>query len=115
SVNYILNGMSGNSVRIFIDGIPISTYGQSFNLNSIPPALIQRIEVYKGVTPIHLSEDALGGAINVVLKNGLQDSFNASLSGGSFNTWQGNFSGITRNKNNGFTLQASSFYNFSDN
>lgn len=115
SVNYNLNGMSGNSVRIFIDGIPISTYGQSFNLNSIPPALIERIEVYKGVTPIHLSEDALGGAINVVLKRGLQDSFNASLSGGSFNTWQGNFSGITRTAKNGFTLQASSFYNFSDN
>lgn len=115
SVNYNLNGMSGNSVRIFVDGIPISTYGQSFSLNSIPPALIQRIEVYKGVTPIHLSEDALGGAINVVLKNGLQDSFNASISGGSFNTWQGNFNGLTRNKKNGFTIQASSFYNFSDN
>lgn len=36
SVNYNLNGMSGNSVRIFVDGIPISTYGQSFSLNSIP-------------------------------------------------------------------------------
>lgn len=115
SVNYNLNGMSGNSVRIFIDGIPISTYGQSFNINSIPPALIERIEVYKGVTPIHLSEDALGGAINVVLKKGLSDSFNASLSYGSFNTWQGNFSGTHRNSKNGFTLQASSFYNFSDN
>lgn len=115
SVNYNLNGMSGNSVRIFIDGIPISTYGQSFSLNSIPPALIERIEVYKGVTPIHLSEDALGGAINVVLKHGLSDSFNASLSAGSFNTWQGNFSGVTRDKKSGFTLQVSSFYNFSDN
>ncbi len=115
SVDYNLNGMSGNSVRIFVDGIPISTYGQSFSLNSIPPALIERIEVYKGVTPIHLSEDALGGAINVVLKRGVSDSFNASLSAGSFNTWQGNFSGTTRNNKNGFTLQASSFYNFSDN
>ena len=115
SVNYNLNGMSGNSVRIFVDGIPISTYGQSFSLNSIPPALIERIEVYKGVTPIHLSEDALGGAINVVLKRGVSDRFNASLSAGSFNTWQGNFSGSTRNNKNGFTLQASSFYNFSDN
>ena len=47
SINYNLNGMSGNAIRIFIDGIPISTYGSSFNLNSIPPALIERIEVYK--------------------------------------------------------------------
>src|SRR5690554_2188167 len=115
AVNYNLNGMSGNSVKIFIDGIPISTYGPSFNLNSIPPALIERIEVYKGVVPIHLSDDALGGAINVVLKQGVRNSFTASLSYGSFNTWQGNFSGITRNSKNGLTLKASSFYNFSDN
>lgn len=115
SVEYNLNGMSGNSVKIFIDGISISTYGPSFNLNSIPPALIERIEVYKGVVPIHLSDDALGGAINVVLKQGVRNSLTASLSYGSFNTWQGNFSGITRNSKSGFTLKASSFYNFSDN
>lgn len=115
SVNYNLNGMSGNSVKIFIDGIPISTYGPSFNLNSIPPALIERIEVYKGVVPIHLSDDALGGAINVVLKKGVRNSLNASASYGSFNTFQGNFSGVTRNDKSGFTLKASGFYNYSDN
>lgn len=115
SVEYNLNGMSGNSVKIFIDGIPITSYGPSFNLNSIPPALIERIEVYKGVVPIHLSDDALGGAINVVLKQGVRNNLTASLSYGSFNTWQGNFSGITRNDKSGFTLKANSFYNFSDN
>ena len=51
-VTYSLNGLSGNSVRIFIDGIPISTYGNSFNLNSIPPSMIKNIEVYKGVVPV---------------------------------------------------------------
>lgn len=114
SVEYNLNGMTGNSVRVFVDGIPISTYGTSFNLNSIPPALIERIEVYKGVIPIHLSEDALGGAINVVLKKGVRNNFNVSASYGSFNTFQSNFSGMYRNKN-GFSLKASGFYNYSDN
>lgn len=70
AVNYNLNGMSGNSVRVFIDGISISTYGESFSLNSIPPALIERIEVYKGVIPAHLADDALGELINVILKKG---------------------------------------------
>lgn len=114
SVEYNLNGMTGNSVRVFVDGIPISTYGTSFNLNSIPPALIERIEVYKGVIPIHLSEDALGGAINVVLKKGVRNNFNVSASYGSFNTFQSNFSGMYRNKN-GFSLKASGFYNYSNN
>lgn len=115
AVNYNLNGMSGNSVKIFIDGIPMSTYGASFSLNSIPPALIERIEVYKGVIPAHLSDDALGGAINVILKQDMSNNLTASLSYGSFNTQQANFSGMFRNKNNGFTVRASGFHNYSDN
>ncbi|MCD7930525.1 MAG: TonB-dependent receptor plug domain-containing protein [Tannerellaceae bacterium] len=67
-VQYNINGLTGNSIRIFIDGIPVRNYGSSFSLSSIPPAMIERIEVYKGVVPAHLSEDALGGAINVILK-----------------------------------------------
>jgi outer membrane receptor protein involved in Fe transport len=114
SVNYNLNGMSGNSIRIFIDGIPISTYGSSFNLNSIPPALIERIEVYKGVIPAHLADDALGGAINLILKKGAKNTLSASISYGSFNTIQSNFNTTYRDKS-GFTLKGSGFYNYSDN
>ncbi|WP_166924013.1 TonB-dependent receptor [Flavobacterium poyangense] len=114
SVDYNLNGMSGNSVRIFIDGIPISTYGPSFSLNSIPPALIERIEVYKGVIPAHLADDALGGAINVILKNGAKNTLNASVSYGSFNTFQSNLSATFRAKS-GFTVKGSGFLNYSDN
>lgn len=114
SVNYNLNGMSGNAIRIFIDGIPLSTYGSSFSLNSIPPALIERIEVYKGVTPAELADDALGGAINVILKKGAKNTLNASVSYGSFNTIQSNFNTTYRAKS-GFTLKGSGFYNYSDN
>lgn len=115
SVNYNLNGMSGNSVRIFIDGIPISTYGPSFSLNSIPPSLIERVEVYKGVIPAHLSDDALGGAINVILKKNSQNSLSASTSYGSFNTTQTNITGTYRQENTGFTVKGSGFFNYSDN
>jgi outer membrane receptor protein involved in Fe transport len=115
AVNYNLNGMSGGSVRIFIDGIPISTFGSSFSLNSIPPANIERIEIYKGVIPAHLADDALGGAINVILKKGLHNSLAASVSYGSFNTLQSSLSGMYRDKKNGFTVKGSGFYNHSDN
>ena len=115
AVNYNLNGMSGNSVRIFIDGISISTFGESFSLNSIPPALIERIEVYKGVIPAHLADDALGGAINVILKKGGMNNLTASVSYGSFNTFQANFSSSYRAEKTGFTVKASAFHNYSDN
>jgi len=115
SVDYNLNGMSGNSVSIFIDGLPVSTYGRSFSLNSIPPALIERIETYKGVLPAHLADDALGGAINVVLKKELSNNLSASVSYGSFNTLQANFGGMYRNDQTGLTVKAFGFHNYSDN
>lgn len=114
-VQYNINGLSGNAVRIFIDGIPISTYGSSFDLNSIPPAMIERIEVYKGVVPGYLSDDSLGGAINIVLKNSFRNNFNVAASYGSFNTAQTSFSGLYRFEKSGLTFKASGFLNYSDN
>jgi outer membrane receptor protein involved in Fe transport len=115
-VEYNLNGMSGSAVGIFLDGIEISTYGSSFNLNNIPPAMIERIEVYKGVLPSHLTGDYVGGAINVVLKkDASQNNITAATSYGSFNTFQSDLSGIYRNKKNGFTTRASGFYTYTDN
>ncbi|MCK0147877.1 TonB-dependent receptor [Arenibacter sp. F26102] len=114
-VSYSLNGLSGNSVRIFIDGIPISMYGNSFNLNSIPPSMIKNIEVYKGVVPGHLADDALGGAINIVLHKDAKTNFNASVSYGSFNTFQTSVNGLYRFEKSGFTIKASLFHNYSNN
>ncbi|WP_027126179.1 TonB-dependent receptor [Gelidibacter mesophilus] len=115
NVSYSLNGLSGNAVRIFIDGIPISTYGSSFSLNSIPASMIKNIEVYKGVVPGYLADDALGGAINIVLYNDVKNNLNASLSYGSFNTLQANANALYRFKQSGFTVKASLFHNYSDN
>lgn len=113
---YNLNGMSGRAIGIFIDGIEISTYGSSFNLNNIPPAMIERIEVYKGVLPAHLAGDYLGGGINVILKKGgLRNNLIASVSYGSFNTQQADLSGMYRNAKSGFTVRGSGFYSYSDN
>ncbi|MFD2826436.1 TonB-dependent receptor plug domain-containing protein [Leeuwenhoekiella polynyae] len=115
NVEYSLNGLSGSAVRIFIDGIPISTFGSSYNLNSIPPSMIERIEVYKGVVPGYLSDDALGGAINIVLNQATNTNFNASVSYGSFNTLQASVNGLYRFDGSGFTVKASGFHNYSDN
>ncbi|HLU17703.1 MAG TPA: TonB-dependent receptor plug domain-containing protein [Edaphocola sp.] len=115
NIEYNINGLSGNAVRILIDGVPVHNYGPSFSLNSIPPALIERVEIYKGVTPPHLSDDALGGAINIVLKKASTNSIVASYGAGSFGTHQGNITGFYRNQQSGFTVNASGFYNYTDN
>lgn len=116
NVEYNLNGMSGRSVGIFIDGIEISTYGSSFNLNNIPLAMIERVEVYKGVLPAHLTGDLMGGAINVVLKKGtLTNNLTAAVSYGSFNTFQSDVSGMYRDPKTGLTGRGAAFYTYTDN
>ncbi|HWK57838.1 MAG TPA: TonB-dependent receptor plug domain-containing protein [Parapedobacter sp.] len=115
-VEYNLNGLSGSAVGLFLDGIEISTYGSSFNLNNIPPAMIDRIEIYKGVLPSHLTGDYVGGAINVVLKkDASRNNITVATSYGSFNTFQADIGTTFRHKKSGFSTRASGFYTYTDN
>lgn len=115
-IEYNLNGMSGSTIGLFLDGIEISTYGSSFNLNNIPPSMIERIEVYKGVLPSHLSGNYIGGAINVVMKKDASaNNITAAVSYGSFNTYRADIGSLYRNQKNGLTIRASGFYSHSDN
>ncbi len=88
--NVTLNGFSGRHVKIFIDGVPMDGMSSAFGLNNIPAGLAKRVEVYKGVVPIELGGDALGGAINIVTDNSRRTRVNASYSFGSFNTHKTN-------------------------
>ncbi|RQP16757.1 MAG: TonB-dependent receptor, partial [Parapedobacter sp.] len=115
-VDYNLNGLSGNAVGLFLDGIEISTYGSSFNLNNIPPSMIERIEIYKGVLPSHLTGDYVGGAINVVLKkDASRNNITVATSYGSFNTAQSDIGATFRHKKSGLSVRASGFYTYTDN
>ena len=49
-----VNGLSGNSVRYFIDGVPMSAKGRGISLANLPVNIIDRVEIYKGVVPSHL-------------------------------------------------------------
>lgn len=82
-----LNGMSGNSVRYFIDGVPLDTKGGKVSLENIPVSTVERIEVYKGVVPAQLGADALGGAINIITKKENKNYLDVSVSAGSFHTY----------------------------
>lgn len=64
--NFSLNGFSGNQVKFFLDGIPMDNFGSSFNLANISVNMAERVEVYKGVLPVSLGADALGGAVNII-------------------------------------------------
>lgn len=94
-----LNGMSGNSIRYFIDGVPLETKGSSFDISNFPTNLIDRIEIYKGVVPAWLGADALGGAINIITNGKKKNYLDASISAGSYHTYQGDVTGRYTTKN----------------
>ena len=81
-----INGMSGNSVRYFIDGVPLDTKGSGITLANLPVSIVDRVEIYKGVVPIWLSSDALGGAVNIVTNRRKSNYLDASYGIGSFHT-----------------------------
>ena len=114
SFNLSLNGFSGNHVRYFIDGIPMEGFGTSFQINNIPINTAERIEVYKGVVPIWLGSDALGGAINIITGDRYRNYVDASYSVGSFNTHRSTVNAAVTSKS-GLTFQLNAFQNYSDN
>lgn len=113
-MNFSINGFRGKQVRFFIDGIPMDNFGSSFQLNNIPINLAERIEVYKGVVPIGLGSDALGGAVNIITNTYEKSHLDASYSYGSFNTHRSMVNAIYVAKS-GFTAQINAFQNYSDN
>lgn len=112
--NVSLNGFSGNRIRYFIDGVPMDNFGSSFQINNIPINIAERLEVYKGVVPIWLGSDALGGAINIVTGDRFRNYVDASYSFGSFNTHRSVVNTAFTSKN-GFTVRLNAFQNYSDN
>lgn len=112
--NFSLNGFSGNQVKFFLDGVPMDNFGPSFNLNNISTNMAERVEVYKGVLPVSLGADALGGAVNIVSRKDA-NYLDASYSIGSFNTHRAALNGAYTNLKTGFTIRANAFFNYSDN
>lgn len=111
--SFSINGFSGNQVKFFLDGIPMDNFGSSFSLSTLPSNMAERIDVYKGVLPVELGSDALGGAINIVSRRNA-NYLDASYSFGSFNTHKINISGAYTSEN-GFSLRTTLYANYSDN
>ncbi len=109
-----INGMSGNSVRYFIDGVPLDTKGTGVTLANLPVSMIDHVEIYKGVVPTWLCCDALGGAINIVTNRKKTNYLDVSYGFGSYHTHKADISGQYVFKN-GLTIRPSFNVNYSKN
>lgn len=113
-VNYSINGLEGSAVRFFIDGIPLDYFGSSYSVSTIPVSQINSIDIFKGVVPVELGSDALGGAINLVTNKNLDNTLQFDYTYGSFNTHKISATGYFQAEN-GLTAKLAAFYNYSDN
>lgn len=110
-----LNGLSGNQIRYFIDGVPMENFGSSLTLNNFPVNTIESIEVYKGVVPISLGADALGGAINITSAHRRKNFLDAAYAYGSFNTHRVSLNAQYYHPDKNYFVRLTSFFNHSDN
>jgi len=112
---FSLNGLYDDQIRFFLDGVPLDLAGYPNGISNVPVNLVDRVEVYRGVVPVRLGADALGGAVNLVTDERYDARAAASYQVGSFGTRRLTFDGRYRHDATGFVLGASTFYDVAQN
>ena len=81
-----VRGLEGKRIGFFIDETPMADQSDFVDLNDIPVDMIDRIEIYKGVVPAKFGGSAMGGAVNIVIKEYPERYLDASYQRESYNT-----------------------------
>lgn len=111
-----VHGLTDDQIRFFLDGVPLAFSGFGLGVASVPLNWLERIEIYRGVVPVRLGTDALGGAIDVITDQEVRGtSAGASYSTGAFDTHQLSLNARTLHAATGFFTRAAGFYDTSRN
>lgn len=85
-----IRGSNPNQVVIYLDGIPLNDakFGE-VNLDNLPIDNLERIEIYRGSTPVRFGISGIGGVVNLVTKKTREHVTNiVSTSYGSYDTYK---------------------------
>ncbi len=76
-----LQGVSGENVKILIDGVPvIGRMNGNLDLSQINLNNVERIEIVEGPMSVNYGTNALAGAINIITKDRAEEGVSASVS-----------------------------------
>ncbi len=65
----VLRGASSEQVRVYLDGVPLNdASGGAVDLNMISLDMVERIDIYRGTTPLQLGQPSIGGAVNIITR-----------------------------------------------
>jgi len=105
-----VRGLEGKRIGFFIDGFPMSENSDYMDIDDIPVSFIKRIEVYKGVVPAKFGGSAIGGAVNLILKEYPPTYIEAGYSRESFGINKASAIIKKNNTESGYEIGAGGFY-----
>jgi iron complex outermembrane receptor protein len=89
-----LRGSNPEQVRIYIDGVPVNIVaGGGVDVSTLPIGDVERVEVYRGSSPLEFGESALGGIVSITTRTPGAPRASARTGAGSFGTMFGDVSG----------------------
>lgn len=70
-----LQGLSGQNVKILINGVPmIGRLNGNLDISQIPLSNVERIEVIEGPMSVVYGSDAIGGVVNIITKKPIKNT-----------------------------------------
>ena len=64
-----LRGSNPDQVRVYVDGVPVNiAAGGGVDVSTLPIGDVERVEVYRGSSPLEFGESALGGIISITTR-----------------------------------------------
>jgi outer membrane cobalamin receptor len=85
-----LRGSASNQVLVYVDGVPFNTAtGGGVDLGAIPLGDVDRIEIYRGTSPIGFGASGIGGVVSITTSVPKDNRLELEAGGGSFGTFYG--------------------------
>ena len=89
-----IRGSEPEGVRYSLEGIPLHGAGTTvFNVNTLLPELISRVDIYRTTVPIQFGNVSTGGVVDFRLRDSRRSELWAAAGYGSFGSWKASIAG----------------------
>jgi outer membrane cobalamin receptor len=89
-----IRGSSPDEVRVYLDGVPLNlASGGAVDISTLPVGDVERVEVYRGASPLAYGQSALGGIVAITTLTPVDTSLKLRSGMGSFGSRFGDLTG----------------------